>query len=112
MAVAEFIQMPADGGELQQWSFAHASHHVDIQRAIAEQFGKQLDNWILDPFDPNDLGAWVYFHQVMHNQFNQILSLQGEDLTDLDWADSDTAIDWVYANGNEHQQAATILGIG
>ena len=112
MAVAEFAQAPEDAADLQRWSFAHASHHVDIIRVVSEQFGKRLDNWILDPFDPNDVTAWIYFHQVMHNQFNQVLNLQGQDLTDLDWSNIDNVTDWVYTNSNEHQQAAAILGIG
>jgi len=112
MAIAEFSFVP-DQDSLSSWTFTHASHHYDIQRRIFEVYGTRLDNWVLDPFDTDEPGIWAYHHQVMHNQFNAVLGLQGEDLTDVDFSDPDVLIgDWIYANLNEHQQAATILGIG
>jgi hypothetical protein len=112
MAVAEFMHVPTDQATFEQWNFAHAAHHLNILQLIAQNFNKTLSSYVLDPADPNDMSYWAYFHQVMHNEMNSVLGIQGEDLTDIDPKDSDIMADWVYANGNEHQQAATILGIG
>jgi hypothetical protein len=111
MAIGDF-SFPPDKNSFPSWSFAHAAHHIDIQNAVFNLNGVRLDNWILDPFNVDDPGVWAYYHQVMHNQFNQQLGIQGEDLTDIDFSDPDVITDWVYANLNEHQQAAAILGIG
>ncbi len=112
MAVGDIFTVPDDPDAFQDWSFVHAAHHYDIQRAVFEQKAVRLDNWVLNPFDRENPGIWTYLHQTMHNQANKALGTEGQNLTDVDWTDSDSLSDWINANAIEHQRFAQILGIG
>lgn len=114
MALAAMYNIPGTPEEFFQWTFAHAAHHIDINRAIYEQFNIALSAYILDPFDPtNPSGsdAWAYQHQLMHNAQNLVLGISGFDLSQIDWHDQNQVAAWIALNANEHVQAAAILGV-
>jgi hypothetical protein len=112
MAVGVLYMIPSNFETLAQWSFANQAHHLDIARVIFEKQNVRVDQFLLDPFNPYDPSIWIYLHQQVHNQQNQALGIQGQDLTGVDFNDPDSLGDWVYVHANEHQQAATILGLG
>lgn len=71
-----------------------------------------LDQFQLSPINTDDFGLWLYNHQTMHSQINQVLGLTGFNLLDLDWEDQDQLQDWLNQNGDEHQRICSALGIG
>lgn len=71
-----------------------------------------LQQFQLDPMDPNNVGLWLYNHQFMHNQMNQVLGTSGFDFLDLDWSDPDQLQEWLRLNGAEHQRISAALGVG
>lgn len=111
-AIAALYNVPSNRAELDQWAFAHAAHHRDINRMIYQLTGAALAESILDPINPNDTGVWLHQHQFMHDQFEPILGIAGFDLLDVDWGDPNELAGWVLLNANVHIQAANILGIG
>lgn len=110
--LADLANVPGSDEERAQWSFAHMSHHRDINRRIYELVKVALPEYILDPIDPNDDGTWEYQHQLMHDNFNELLGIQGQDLTGLDWKDKNLLAAWIQLDFNEHYQASNILEIG
>lgn len=113
MALAALYNVPGTQEELNQWSFAHAAHHVDLNRAIQQQFGINADvNFVLDPVDTNDMGTWIYNHQVMHWLLELQLGLEGFDLTDVNWQDRGELAGWIWLNATTHYNASLILGVG
>lgn len=71
-----------------------------------------LEQFILDPMDPDDLGMWLYLHATTHDQLNQVLGTSGFGLVDLDWHDPDQFAEWLRLNGDEHTRFCTALGVG
>ena len=110
--LADLYNVPATDEERAQWAFAHMAHHRDINRRIYELVKVALPEYILDPVNPDDTGDWEYQHQLMHDNQNQLLGINGQDLTELDWKDQRLLNAWVFLNANEHVQASDILEIG
>lgn len=111
-AVAALYNVPSSPANFAQWAFAHAAHHRDIIRRIEELGGGRLDEYVLDPFDPNDMGVWLYQHQFMHGQMDAALGISGYDLLDVNTSDQSEFAGWIWLNAQEHYQAANLLSIG
>lgn len=109
--IASLYNVPSTDTERAQWAFAHMAHHRDINRRIYELTQVALPEFILDPINPADTGAWEYQHQSMHNTQNELLGIAGFDLSELDWSKRNELAGWVYLNALEHRQAADILEI-
>lgn len=112
MAIAALFNVPGTPEETATWAFAHAAHHRDINAAIYRLVGISLPEFVLDPLNPNDMGPWIYQHQSMHNNQNSLLSIEGFDLTDVDWKDQNQLAGFCFLNAVEHREAGTILSIG
>ena len=110
--LADLVNVPRTDEERAIWSFAHMAHHRDINAAIYRLIAVALPEYILDPIDVNDSGQWEDQHQLMHDNENQILGIQGQDLTGVDWKDPQILTAWIFLNSSEHYQAAEILEIG
>ncbi len=110
--LADLYNVPTTNEERAQWSFAHTTHHRDINRRIYELIKVALPEYILDPVNPENSGEWEYQHQLMHDNQNAILGIQGQDLTGMDWKDQRLLAAWIWLNVNEHVQASNILEIG
>ena len=110
--LADLANVPSTDQERAQWSFAHMAHHRDIAQAIYSLVKIALPEYILDPVDPNDAGQWEYQHQLMHDNQNALLGIDGQDLTGVDWKNPNELAGWIFLNMNEHFQASNILGIG
>ncbi len=110
--LANLSNVPGTDAERAQWAFAHMAHHRDINHAIYNLLKIALPEFPLDPIDVNDTGTWEYQHQVAHDNFNLILGIDGQDLTGVDWKDTNLLAGWVFLNSNEHKQASDILEIG
>lgn len=100
-------------GSLVQMSI-DAAQNIAIGDSIlfAGQNSTPLQQYILDPLDPNNLGMWNYQHQLMHSQLNALLGTQGFDLLSLDWQDPAQFAEWLRLNGDEHVRLSTALGVG
>ena len=110
--LADLVNVPRTDEERAIWSFAHMAHHRDINAAIYRLIAVALPEYILDPIDVNDSGQWEDQHQLMHDNENQILGIQGQDLTGVDWKNPELLTAWIWLNASEHYQAAEILEIG
>ena len=111
--VAGLYNVPGTDSELATWSFVHAAHHRDIIRVVYQTKNIAMPEYSLDPFNPRqDMGVWLYQHQEMHDNFDQVLGISGFDLTDVNWQDREQLAAWILLNASEHYQAANTLEIG
>lgn len=110
--LADLANVPSTDEERAQWTFAHMAHHRDISARIYLLVKVALPEYILDPVNPEDPGDWEYQHQLMHDGQNQLLGINGQDLTDVNWKDQRLLAAWIQLNMDEHVQASNILGIG
>ncbi len=110
--LADLYNVPTTDEERAQWSFAHLAHHRDINQRIYTLIRVALPEYIIDPINIDDPGDWEYQHQLMHDEQNQILGIQGQDLTGVEWKDERLLAGWIFLNSSEHYQASAILGIG
>jgi hypothetical protein len=111
-AVAAIYNVPSTQNEFDSWAFAHAAHHNDIIRTLYNLVGATLDQYVLDPFNPNEPGVWLYQHQVMHQQMDVLLGISGYDLLEANFQDVNERAGWIWLNADEHKQASNVLGIG
>lgn len=110
--LADLYNVPTTDEERAQWTFAHMAHHRDIAEKIYVLVKVAIPEYILDPVDPNDTGTWEYQHQLMHDNQNQILGIEGQDLTGIDWKNKNELSGWIFLNASEHYQASQILEVG
>lgn len=93
----------------------NAAHTIAIGDNILFGSGMSalpLNQYILDPMDPNNLGMWLYQHATMHDQLNTVLGTSGLDLLGLDWEDPEQFAAWLRLNGDEHIRFSAALGVG
>ena len=72
---------------------------------------KALTTYQLSPVDPQALGMWLYTHSTMHDQINLVLGRTGLNLLTYDFQDPDQFQEFLQANGDEHVQINSLLGI-
>jgi hypothetical protein len=70
-----------------------------------------LNEYQIDPFDPENLGNWTYLHQVMHNQAWATFGTAGYDLTGIDWQDPQVVQNWIAIHSDEHNRLSAALGL-
>lgn len=112
MTIATLYQPPMTEQEFSVWSAAHQSMHRDIARVVFEQAGTRLDEFVLDPFDPADMAAWLETHQIMHQQMDAALGISGFDLSEVEWRDRSQLTLWLRLHGDEHVRVGAILNLG
>ena len=111
MAIASLFQAPRSEPEFAEWSFANMAHHRDIFAAIYRDSGDQLTEYAIDPIDHGNLNLWLYQHQAMHDQQNQVTGIAGYNLTGVDWNDREDLRAWISQHADEHFRIATLLGV-
>lgn len=112
MALAVLFELPQSRQHWDTWAFVNMAHHRDINRVLFETTGTRINESVLDPFDIDQPDSWLTKHQVMHQEQNAALGIQGFDLQNVDFEDKEAMEAWITAHANEHYQAAQILGIG
>jgi hypothetical protein len=100
------------GPTMHVFSFHNADAHFRQNQAVAQQFNVQLPYYTLDPI-PSGAGLvnWLQLHQNIHSLTNDVLSVVGNDLSDVDFRDPDQVASWVWLHAQEHRQQMLKLGI-
>lgn len=109
--IAGLFNVPLGQKELDTWASVHARHHVDINSSIYKLTKLSLPEFVLEPIDPNDTKTWEEQHQIMHQNQNALLGIEGYDLSSVDFNDRDNLTAWIQLNAVEHRQAEDLLRI-
>jgi hypothetical protein len=108
--IQTLLNVPKTVGDWASFSFAHARVHQAIRQGLAAQ-GFATGDYVLDPI-PTDAEAvqeWLGRVQQTHNEMNEGLGLQSNDLTGVDFKDPGQAAAWVYLNWQEDNAAMIAL---
>jgi hypothetical protein len=93
------------------FSFSHAAQHRDYIRLAFQNYGARLAEYILDPIDPKNPGAWAYHHQQMTDQLSAVINISSYDFTQMDFTNRDT-LQWLSDQHSDwHNRASAILGV-
>jgi hypothetical protein len=120
MSLATLTFVPDTPVDFQRWSFSNQASHRDIIRVIKQNQVAMtpgftltpVNEYLIDPFDPDNLGNWPYLHQVMHNQMFQAAGLPASyDLTGIDWQDPQVVQNWISAHADDHNRISAFLGL-
>lgn len=111
MGLADIASIPRTPEELKRWAFCHYVHHVDINRVIERKYQTVIPTFDISHIDPSNDGVWVYQHQLMHTNMDQILGISGNDLLGLDFNNPAILKAWLFLHLPEHQQASASLGV-
>lgn len=111
MSLANLFNMPDSREDFLVFGTHNMDSHRLIVAALAQR-GTIVPLFSLDPVDPVDPAGWLRAHQQAHNDFTAALGIEGVDLTDVDFQDQEQLSAWVRLHGEEHRQAANMLGIG
>lgn len=103
MPLANISNAPSDAQQ-QTFNFAHFQDHAAVVSALFAATGINLSLYAIFPtfsFGP----AWKQLHQAMHDETNQLLGTQGQNLR------GEIDDDWYADNYLEHQAWHALLGI-
>mgnify|MGYP001615227794 CR=1 FL=1 len=108
------LDLPTTPERLAQFSFSNQDSHFRITAAIFRQQKKSILVFPVDPIPSAGQArqAWARAHQSWHNSQNAVLGIQGDDLTEVDFADMERLQSWIQQHFIEHYQAEAQLGIG
>jgi hypothetical protein len=114
MPDAAYAELPEKTDTAADWagfSFSHMAQHRDYIRVIFQRYGVSLPEYVLDPIDPQNVDAWAYHHQMMHDQINAILKISGYNLLTMDFNDRQALEIWNDQNQDLHTRTSSILGL-
>lgn len=111
MSIANLLNVPTDQQERDDWTFTHMVHHRDVNEQIFILTGVRIDEYVLDPVDPQRSTGWEDQHQAMHAAVNAVLGISGLDLTGIEWDKPTILSGWIFSNFTEHRQWANQLGV-
>ena len=112
MSIASLFNIPQNEQGFLLFSFNNMDAHRRIVNGIFARNGVLLPLYDLDPIPPSDPQTWLQTHQAAHVAFTDALGIAGVDLTAVDFNDPEQAASWMRLHGEEHRQAANILGFG
>jgi len=110
--LGNLYNIPGSDEERNEWTFAHQANHRDIARAIYEQYGVTLPEYVLDPVPLHDPSTWIYQHQLLHDNISTVLGTSNLNLQNVDWENSQSLAGFVQANSSLHKEICDFLGIG
>ena len=113
MSLPQLYAPPQSQDDWNSWAFSHAANHYDWIPAVQRVKNVTgLQQFMLNPIDPDDLGLWLYQHQIMHDEVNAALGTSGFNLLEMDWKSEDQFAQWLRLNGDEHTRISAVLGVG
>lgn len=111
MPLAAVLTFGSTPEQFAEWQFLHEQDHYEIIDGIGLAQNIFLTPYPLDPFDPQNPGVWLSYHQQTHNDMNGALGLPGADLESLDFRDPQAVAVWSFQDFLEHAAARQTLGI-
>ncbi len=109
--IAQIVGIPDTDKGFDEWLQWHYQDHLAIHAAVQAQYGINTPIYVLDPLDPQDISTWLDNHQNMHNDFNAVLGNQAQDLSSVDFKNTQQRTEWLFLNFMEHKEAHLSLGI-
>lgn len=107
----QLVAIARDDVDANAWAYAHYQDHIEIKQALQTKKNLNVQIQEIDEINWDDFYGYLERHQLMHNDFNGILRLEGNDLTSVDFQNYAQRQQWLWLNFREHQIARQALGI-
>jgi len=113
MGLAVLLNLPVTPELITQFSFSNQDSHQKIADAILRKFNMTIPIYPLDPIPPTKEGllTWGLNHQSAHNAQNEILGIQGQDISEVDFKSEGELASWIQEHFIEHYLAETQLQV-
>jgi hypothetical protein len=113
MGLANLLNLPVTPELINAFSFANQDSHQKIAAAILKKFDKTVPLYPLDPIPPTQEGLldWGLNHQAAHSAQNDILNIQGQDISEVNFENEEQLASWIQEHFVEHYLAETQLGV-
>jgi hypothetical protein len=85
----------------------NATFTVTMSKTLANN----LTTYVIIPWENRDAEGILGRHQEFHDDMNEALGLNGQDLSSLNPKDPNDIQRWVWQNASEHAAARQVLGI-
>jgi hypothetical protein len=103
--------IPKTPDDWSRFSWDHRDSHNRIRAAIKMQYSVSLDDYQIDPVNPDDFQIFLENNSQLHGDMNGVLRLQSSDLEDVNMQDPAQAVAWFRLHYLEHYYAETALKI-
>lgn len=94
-----------------RFSWDHRDSHNRIRAAIKAQFSISLNDYQIDPVNPNDFDIFLTNNSELHGDMNGVLRLESSDLEDVNMKDKEQMVAWFRLHYLEHYYAEAALRI-
>jgi hypothetical protein len=113
MPVSNLLNTPHNEYEWDIWAWSNKDAVTQIRQAIFTQTNGRtnLFEYQLHPISFDNFQQYLQNLQSSHDDFNEVLNLQGVDLEGVDIKDQNQLQSWVYLVWQETQSAFSALGI-
>lgn len=91
--------------------FSHFQHHLGIIRGLKQVRNVDATLWQIYPFNPKDKENWLQQHQQLHSDYESVLQIQGNDLSEVDFKNQKELDAWFWLNFVSHRSAAQLLAV-
>lgn len=109
--LAVLLEVPSSPEEWNRFAFHNQDQITLLQQAVAVQFGVTLTSYVLFPLNLDEPDLWLFNNQAAHNDINSVLGLQGHNVQDLEFDDSDAVAAWINLNYQELYDASNALRV-
>lgn len=108
--LAHLMVTPKTPDDWRQWQWAHRVSHDRIREALAAQ-GKTIQSQPLEPFHLGDHKSFLQVNESIHNDMNNALGFQNNNLIDTNWHKHTELAEWIDTHYQEHWAAEKALGL-
>lgn len=112
MSLVQLLSPPPTDRGFEEYSFAHYQHHRLLIDTILQVKGVQLVYLDIYPVTQANFQSFLENHQQLHDDYEGLLGIQGNDLSSVDFNDEKQRASWTWLNFTSHQSAVKILGQG
>ena len=103
------LNVPETDADWQNFAWNSKDQIDQIRQAVSTKYGVALQEYVLYPFTPTN--AWLQNNSSAHTDFCSVLGLEGHNLIDLNFQNSDDVASWINLCYHELFDASSILEI-
>ena len=101
---------PKTDSDWKLWAWHHRDSHNRIRAAILRKKGVVLQDFQVEPINPNDMTSFLQNNSNLHNDMNSALGLQSTDLQDANLGNERELTSWIKLHSLEHFYAEAASG--
>ncbi len=102
--------IPKTDSDWKIWAWHHRDSHARIRSAILRSRGANLQDFQIEPINPNDMTSFLQNNSSLHDDMNSALGLQSTDLQDANLGDERELVSWIKLHAQEHFYAEAASG--